>query len=191
MKFLKTTLATLPILASTALAEPSLPVSGVFEKYTEIKEVVVSPKSPFIEVVKERYQHQLKAFLNKKHELYIYDPLNKRLLNYDDYLYFIKERGNTYTYIQNGVIKAICEHLFFSYQDLAFGKMINERLILKDKGIYIYLSNDGNLSSLLGNRGVSILAFEKTFKQYKMQCLEDFSNVIDSLETKRQLELLK
>lgn len=66
-----------------------------------------------------------------------------------------------------------------------------DRLILKDKGIYIHLSNNGKLNSLLDNSAISVSVFEKTFKQYKMRCLEDFSNVIDGLETKRQLDLLK
>lgn len=192
MNFLKTALATLPILASTAFAEPSLPQeTGVFNEYTEIKAVVADPKPQFIETIKEKYQPQFKAFLNEKHKLYIYDPLNKRLLNYDDYLSFIKEHG--LTYMQKSYIskKAICEQLFFGYQDLVFGEAINNRLILKDKGVFIYLSNNGNLDSLFDKNIVHVIIFNRILKEYKAQCLEDFNNTFESVETKRQLELLK
>lgn len=192
MKLLKTALATLPILASTAFAEPSLPQEvGVLKEYTEIKTVVADPKSQFIEVVKEKYQSQLNEIIkeDKKHKLHIYDSFNKRLFNYDDYLSFIKEYGHPYT--QNSVAKAICEHLFFGNQDLAFGKMINDRLILKDKGIFIFLSNNGNLDSLFDKNTVHVIIFNRILKEYKAQCLEDFNNTFESVEIKRQLELLK
>lgn len=192
MKFLKTALAMLPILTSTAFAEPSLPQElGVLNEYTEIKTVVADPKSQFIEAIKDKYQTQLNEIIkeDKKHKLHIYDPFNKRLFNYDDYLSFIKEHGHPYT--QNSVAKAICEHLFFGNQDLAFGKMINDRLILKDKGVFIFLSNNGNLDLLFDKNAVHVIIFNRILKEYKTQCLEDFSNTLESVEIKRQLELLK